>query len=283
MIDYLISLGTLRALHRHGVTEASVWHIGIEWASSHRIPIDAYCPPAIVSPWSGRWHKGSTPAALADILAIGSHRLDALRAAAVAACGPETEDKPHLVTSLRNTLPDDAVEWVDACWIVEANGDITPVWSAGTGGNWGSQCLGSAAVRAAIDVVTERSGEYAINVYGNRPLTPLEYLLALEGLMMLSPSPSRRLSDDQTQPCRTQRCISQMITEERIIGSYWLPMWDRPTGYQEARDALGNHPGWLTDVDAARWIATGKPQRGIPEYGRWAIVQEGMNYRGLCP
>lgn len=287
MQDYLIALGLLRAAHRHGI-DARLWCESGMLVCDGAIDPQNYHPPVIVTPWNGRWHSGSGPKLRDQVRAATSSRLRSMRAAVIACDHIDREDKARDIRSLRATMPDEAVDWIDACWSIDDAGEISPIWLAGTGGNWASQDMGTTALKAALAVDAGRGdeqGEYHVTAYGHRDMTAMEYLLMMEGIIALSPSTTRRLSQDSTQPCRSEHCIAEtVLSSEQTVGSWWLPMWPAPATYHELRAVLSNHCGWDDDVRAAVWIKTGHADRGITEYCRWAIIRSsGDIVRGVQP
>jgi hypothetical protein len=286
MQDYLIAIGTLRALHRQGIA-ARLWLDGDRFACSGSIDPLTYIPPAVVTPWNGRWHSGSGPKLRAQIVDCADERLASLRDAVIAADSAiARDDKARDVRQLRNYLSDETVEWIDATWIIDDAGEISPVWIAGTGGNWGSQDLGVTAIRAALAIASrDESADYHVTAYGNRDMTALEFLLLVEGLIAMSPSTLRRLSQDRTQPCRSEHCVAEtVVAGEKTVGSWWLPLWPNPVAYPELRAVLSDHVGWASDVAAALWTCSGSVPAGITQYSRCAIIRSaGDIIRGLQP
>ncbi|MDE2105591.1 MAG: hypothetical protein KGL39_50660 [Patescibacteria group bacterium] len=280
MISYLIGLGTLRALSRHGVS-ARMWCDGIDMVCDHSVADIDYRPPAVCSPWNGRWDGASGRKLRAAILATDDdRRADLRRAVQTAEQSLSVAPKAERIGWLRSNGPDDLVDWIDATWWTET----TPVWLAGTGGNWGSQDLSVHVMRAALD---PDSRDFTARVYGGgTALTGTEYLLAMEGIIALAPSATRRLRvDDATQPMRAATCVAETVMlNDRVIGSWWLPWWPQPATYAEVQALCAGHPGWDTDVKAATWVASGCAERGVSAYCRWAIVQGADTvYRGVQP
>lgn len=128
-----------------------------------------YAPTPIVGPWgarSGFYPDGSERSARDALVAIEhstTQRLADFRAtiAAVRAClasrglneKAKDSEKLELLAALRNELPDTALRWLDAAYVLGGSPDKRgfPI-ILGTGGNEGSQGFSSTFMKALLDV-----------------------------------------------------------------------------------------------------------------------------------
>ncbi|MFO0762681.1 MAG: type I-U CRISPR-associated protein Csx17 [Byssovorax sp.] len=109
--------------------------------------VERYSPTPIVTPWNGGsgFHPGDQRAGIDAILADSSARFAAYRetiAACTALLGrlgitekPRDEQKQRLLEQARARLPDGAVRWLDAVYVVGDSPMFPPI--LGTGGNDG--------------------------------------------------------------------------------------------------------------------------------------------------
>jgi CRISPR-associated protein Csx17 len=148
LASYLKALGVLRLVSEQvdptcrgrWSPEGFVLHTVLEIDELESFFVDGYSPSPVVSPWnggSGFGEKDNTEA----INAIESskvHRLETYRSvvAAVRALGAPLADKQEYLQLLRNSLPDDALGWLDTAAVLVDDGIRFPIL-LGTGGNDG--------------------------------------------------------------------------------------------------------------------------------------------------
>lgn len=170
LVGYLKAIGLLRVVARQADPHARArWADGVfELASSldrdelERFLIERYAPTPVVSPWNGG--SGFFPkddvAAIAAIEADQSERLASFREAITAARAVLAEldisekpnpkgDKPRLLRALRGSLPDSALEWLDAA-IVLLGEDTRYPPLLGSGGNDGRYDFANNYARAVV-------------------------------------------------------------------------------------------------------------------------------------
>jgi len=176
---YLKGLGILRVLARHGHPDAAVrWD---ERGVCHLVSLlrandlehllaTAYTPSPILSPWNkdggfgpdGKLQKG----ALLTIARSTDPRLEIFRrsiavAEKIKGAHPDPGDgdaakkraKAQFVVTLRSSLPDDALDWLDVCWAIRpanAGPDLVPSPLAGAGGTDGRLDFASAYAAAVV-------------------------------------------------------------------------------------------------------------------------------------
>ena len=174
LLGYLKALGVLRIVARQADTRArGRWAGGVfELRSSldagdfERFLLERYSPSPIVSPWnggSGFFPKDDTRA-IETIEADASDRLGPFRDAITVARAtlarleieskPDSkEQKPRLLRALRGSLPDRALEWLDAAVVVlgEERTHFPPL--LGSGGNDGRYDFANNYAQAVVRVL----------------------------------------------------------------------------------------------------------------------------------
>jgi len=251
LLGYLVGLGLLRVVARQAdLATTACWrdgalelHSELEAAGLERFLLERWEPAPVVSPWNGGsgFFENDNRVAFEAIEADDSIRLDPFRAAIVASRDalqrrglsvkpePKTE-KPALLRELRATLPDAAIEWLDASIVLLGEGAAFPPL-LGSGGNDGrydiannyaqsvafalalvggepAQAASSGALRIALwnepgalrkmslahlsrDASPVNSPSGESDALGN----PWELALAVEGTLVMAAGAGRRLAD----------------------------------------------------------------------------------------
>ena len=180
LVGYLKGLGVLRVVSRQVDGEArGRWRTGVfELASEldrgalERLFADEYAPSPVVSPWNGgsgffpkdrqepiRAIEQSTTSRLAPYrAAIGSAR-DGLEHEGLTD-KPAPSAKPALVRRLRRTLPDEAIDWLDAAVVVRTDGLSYPPL-LGSGGNDGRFDFSNNYARSVVECILEPNRDSA--------------------------------------------------------------------------------------------------------------------------
>ena len=271
----------------------------------------------VMTPWQsgGGWgEKDKTPARrLAVLRSSRSPRLDPLRRAIAAADAVMrdhgTEDKGTLVRLLRNSVPDEAVPWLDAAVPLRPDPDHpgTPAAAfaplAGTGGNDGRWDL-SANYHAALlalgpddagdEAAARRRGRLHDLLDGTecQPLAetsagpywpgaaglanPWAIVLMAEGLCAFGDSLAR-VHGEHIQPWTA--AAGPETDREPGLGEAWLPLWGAPVTMPELTAILcGPQPRWRGSAARtpaqmyASFRTLGWP-RGITGYARYALAR----------
>jgi CRISPR-associated protein Csx17 len=157
LIHYLKALGILRLVGEQldarvrGAWHGSAFIIETEKTKDELVDffLNKYCPTPIVAPWNGGssfYPKDRSQRETADALcAIGSERLDDYRetirrAREIVGALPESpkdkDEKAALLRACRRELPDAALEWLDAAFVLSDERTSYPPL-LGTGGNDG--------------------------------------------------------------------------------------------------------------------------------------------------
>ena len=177
LASYLKGLGVLRILSDYDPTLKGVWigqHFRLTSRKSMELLrhylLDKYAPTPIVAPWnngSGFYDKPNKK----YLHAIASS--NTLRFAAYRTCvniaesvldglsrdtAPEGEAKTHLLTRLRNLLPDNALAWFDAA-IMLTGGERNFPPLLGSGGNDGNLDFTNNFMQRLLDLIDPDSGE----------------------------------------------------------------------------------------------------------------------------
>lgn len=149
LASYLAALGLLRVIGTQadpaaaGRWERDRFHLRTRLGESAIVSflLSSYQPTPVLSPWnggSGFGEKDKSSKEVLDQLAGSTDpRLEPYRRAIVAVRSvPPDENKGRFVQHLRNVLPDDAIEWLDAAVVLSGDDPAFPIL-LGTGGNDG--------------------------------------------------------------------------------------------------------------------------------------------------
>ncbi len=227
--------------------------------------------------------------------------------------------KNSIVASLRNDLPDQTQTWLDACMVIDLDGfSAAPVLgSGGVDGRmefsanfmanvlsyFGSEQAEKWIGKALFDRGDARLLETSIGQFapgriggpnatqgmeGSSSLNPCDYILMLEGVVLLGGAVSRRLGqrdDPKAAFPFTVRASSaghgSLAANEAkdARGELWLPLWERPASlaeismlFAEGRSELGGRQ-CRTAVDFARAVASFGVDRGINSFTRQGFLK----------
>lgn len=179
--SYLKALAVLRIVSGQkdaqaaGYWEDDVFHLVSKLDAERllRFFVEEYAPTPIVGPWGARSgffagsNEASARAALSAIVDSVSPRLAAFRDVVLAVRRvlerkglsekAKDEEKIELLADLRNELPDAALPWLDAAYVLgvrDRKGQLSRAFPPilGTGGNEGSQGYSSTFMQALVDV-----------------------------------------------------------------------------------------------------------------------------------
>jgi len=127
---------------------------------------------------------------------------------------------------------------------------------------------------------------------GQKRLNPWDYVLALEGAVLLAGSVSRRWGSQTARasfPFAVEASAAGYVGagSEASKGEVWLPLWGRPLTarevsqlFREGRAEWAGRPA-TTAVDMARAITSLGVDRGIREFRRYGIQGRSGNPRGM--
>lgn len=237
---------------------------------------------------------------------------------------PSGEQKAALLRRYRREMPDPFLDWMDACMSLGEQAEwYAPV--LGTGGNDGrldftqnfmqrlvGLGLGKSMPVRACAALLEASlrgyptgglgksavGQFSPGRAGGPNATqgmeagsldnPWDYVLALEGALMLSSAAVKRLRAGATGRGAfpftvTSRPVGDGESSEgeaqEARGELWLPLWNRPasgtevrTLFSEGRAELGRRPA-RDAVDFSRAVAGLGTDRGIQAFARYAMLK----------
>ena len=308
LLGYLKGLGVLSILARQDDTrtraawsdDGFVLHMERDLASLETFLLERWSPAPVVSPWNGG--SGFYPKDNADAferiersedprLAPFNRAISAARAA-IATCGltakPEPKhEKPMLLHALRATLPDDALEWLDAAVVLVAGEPRYPP-ALGSGGNDGRYDVANNYAQAVTSVLGLReAGERQRRLRGalagvptdlhamslahltrdaspvNSPNgeadalgNPWDLVFAVTGAMVFAAGVTRRLGTGgaATAPFTlrpTGAGYGSAVRGEKGREELWLPTWSRPATLAEVRALLREGRIQLQRRDAA--------------------------------
>lgn len=237
---------------------------------------------------------------------------------------PSGDQKAILLRRYRREMPDEFVDWMDAAMALGSESE----WYApilGTGGNDGRLDFTQNFMQRVVDLgfhqprlrkssrslleaclwgnPTAGLGQSAVGQFspgraggpnatqgleaGSRD-NPWEYLLALEGALMLSSAAVRRLKAGAagraafpfTVASRPVGDIGGSEAEAQDArGELWLPLWGRPSSalelrtlFSEGRAEIGRRPA-RDAVDFSRAVAGLGTDRGIQSFTRYALLK----------
>ncbi|MEQ8329911.1 MAG: type I-U CRISPR-associated protein Csx17 [Longimicrobiales bacterium] len=192
LASYLKALGILRLVATQKDESARGWWQEDTFHLESKLDADGitaffleeYEPTPIVGPWGARsgFYPGSSEAsarrALETIMDTSDGRLAPLRRTIRAVRGVLKQlgivkksdgNKHEVLTACRSLLPDDVLQWLDACYVlVEDEARWPPL--LGTGGNEGSGSYSSGFSQMVVECLVERTHHRAItgSLFGGR-------------------------------------------------------------------------------------------------------------------
>lgn len=357
---YLKGAGVLRILGNQleGATVRACW-IGDELyleapLSAEELVnffLDQYRPTPVIAPWNGGggfWDQRAAGEALERVEASTTPRLalyrEAIRAARKAAASlgleaaPKDAMKARLLRLLRATLPDEALDWLDAVAVLTADKpQFAPI--LGTGGNDGNLDFSSnfmqrladvmpfgddwappgrrprkgqgpsreqseAWLRAAlfrtrdVPLVRAATGQFhpggvggpnaTAGMEGDSMVNPWEYILMIEGALVLAASVTRRMGTDSTGKASLPFTVSAVAAgagslsdadEDKARAEIWLPLWRRPATwgavrqlFAEGRAEVGRRQA-RNGLDFVRAVVSLGVDRMVDEFQRYGVLQ----------
>lgn len=240
------------------------------------------------------------------------------------AAKPSDEAKEHLLRRYRRELPDTFVEWMDCALVLQSEGQAFPPL-LGTGGNDGrldftqnfmqrlvdlgftrahlvsqaSQWLRQALfAEAAGGLLTAAIGQFdpggaggpnaTVGMEGNSLVNPWNFILMIEGSLLLAGSVARRLGVGQrdkavfpftVRPSPVGKSAMDWADVSAARGEIWLPLWSSLTALREVRTVFAEGRAELSGrqsrdgVDFARAVAGLGVDRGITAFVRFGFLK----------
>lgn len=237
---------------------------------------------------------------------------------------PKDDDKVHLIRRFRCEMPDELIVWMDAAMVLQQSGQGFSRL-LGTGGNDGrldftqnfmqrvvslrlhkddQPCLESQAwlaqalfaLPAKLD--TASVGQFAPGRAGGPNATqgmegdstdnPWDFILMIEGTLMLAGAAVRRFGVDQSTRVAFPFIVRTVAAgfdssaskdEAESRREIWLPLWDRPTKAGELRHVFGEGRADVAGrpakdgTDFARAVAGLGVDRGVDSFTRLAFLK----------
>lgn len=287
--------------------------------------LHGYRPSPLVSPWnksSGFGPEGKDE--LQAIEASDDERLREYQIAIAAGrhvlAGGGSKDT--VLAASRARLPDLSVAWMDAAAVLVDGRAVFPPL-LGTGGNDGRLEFSRNFHRGVLDVLgmtrrgrAERAdwladalfdlgvsagvkrtpGQFSPGAAGgsnsapagaaDAVLNPWDWVLLLEGSLLLASGSARRLATSTTGRAAAPFTVDayaggypSAADAEKSRGEFWAPLWSRPTGYQEVRRLFGEaRADWRgrhvrSGLDLAKAAASLGTDRGIDAFSRHGFME----------
>lgn len=246
-----------------------------------------------------------------------------LLATAEASAWPKDKHKENLLALCRSRLPDGCVPWIDAAVVLVDGGAVYPP-ALGTGGNDGRLEFSRNFHQRVLDVLgitTARGHDRAAwladalydhgrstGVRGRSPgqfdpgaaggansapagaadsvLNPWDWVLLMEGSLLLASGSARRLSTGASGRAAAPFTVeasaggyASASDAEKTRGELWAPLWSRPATLPETRRLFAEgRADWRkgharSGLDVAKAAASLGVDRGITSFSRHAFVE----------
>jgi CRISPR-associated protein Csx17 len=237
---------------------------------------------------------------------------------------PSAEVKESLLRKYRREMPDEFVRWMDTALVLHSGGQAFPPL-LGTGGNdgrldftqnymqrlvalgfthaslvqdaepWLRQALFG---QVACDLLAAAVGQFdpgraggpnaTTGMEGGSLVNSWDYVLMLEGSMLLAGAAARRFATNQrdkaafpfTVRAATVGYASGAEREESgSRGEIWLPLWDSPTSFSELElvfaEGRAEYNGRQSrdGIDFARAVTTLGVDRGLSAFARYGFLK----------
>jgi CRISPR-associated protein Csx17 len=229
------------------------------------------------------------------------------------------EIKQSVVAGIRSNLPDQSLGWLDACMVI-GTGGFSAAPSLGSGGVGGGLDFGANFLTNAQLIFSDRrSGgwlrlslladtgatlvETSIGQFapgriggpngtqgfeGDSMLNPWDFVLMLEGTIILAGAAVRRFGMESTGRAvfpfavRTSSVGYDSAAKDDAPdsrGELWLPLWSRPCGIAEVSSLFGEGRSEVSGksardgVDFARAVTSLGVDRGVTEFTRFSFLQ----------
>ena len=229
LLGYLVGLGLLRVVARQADPAArACWnggaldlHSELDAEGLERFLLERWAPAPVVSPWNGGsgFFPNDNTEAFEAIEADRAPRLDPFRTAIAGARAalsnaglvsrPEPKvAKPALLRELRATLPDEAIEWLDAAIVLVGDGTAFPP-VLGSGGNDGRYDIANNYAQAVV---------FALAIGGDERARR-DSAEALSGALWRTTGPLRKMS--LAHLARDASPVNSPAGESDALGNPW--------------------------------------------------------------
>ena len=289
LANYLKALGILRIvaeqadLNAQAAWRGDVFHLStrMDRADLRAFFLNDYRPTPVVAPWnggSGFYPKDNQTAmkAICDGHAVRTSIYRETIAACRAVClqlnlveKPDGDQKERLLIACRGQLPDDALSWLDAAFVLTDSGPKYPPL-LGTGGNDGRLEFTNNLMQRLLDIIDFETGDptasaatwwedaFFSSVWNDfqkdsilgqfdpgavdRPVNPWDYVLMIEGALVFAAASTRRLEAAAKGTLSYPFCVrsagvgygsAATADEESSRAELWLPLWSRPCSFAE--------------------------------------------------
>ena len=348
--SYLKSLGLLRVLSRNDPETTARWQnsrfvidCGMDADAITDHLLNRYEPSPIIGPWSYSKYEDKTRPLLLSIIASDKDRFavyqktldrmdDVMSKFATIIKKPKkkiikTDVDQHkllLLKMCRNNLPDDAIPWIDATFVIaqDKHRPSPILFSGGNDGNFDmtenfvknihDMIVDENARERSIDLLTESlcgdiSSLYAMKAPGHTPRggpnfgngfdgkslsNPWEYILMMEGVILFAGGLTKRQSATSGKASFPFTSGASNVGYHTAVaeetdggqqppskGEIWIPVWERPTSYNEIHHMFGegrvqlNGRSARTGTEFARAIISMGVDRGISEFQRFCMLK----------
>lgn len=190
-------------------------------------------------------------------------------------------DKTALVTHARNTLPDDALDWVDAAAALDVDGKVAYPVLCGTGGNWRRREISTTRLMAL-----DRLGDIRPLLVGAAEPVDIEcpwfsagaswwaLVLAVHGAAQFGP---HRLTTVGGHAWQT----TPVVTDDDAIADWWAPLWHTPAPWREVRRMLTDPLVPACGQEMLRALASGRLD--VAAAARWTVCADGARVHRWVP
>ncbi|MDH5676743.1 MAG: type I-U CRISPR-associated protein Csx17 [Myxococcales bacterium] len=301
LAGYLKGLGVLRLVAEQvDANAAGYWsqagfvlRTELSAADVIRFFLEDYRPSPIVGPWGARsgFYPGSSESAaraareeieggeaprLLDLQSTIRATVELLSRLGIDSKDAAVARKQELMEACRSWLPDAAIAWIDACYVLaEDSARFPPL--LGSGGNEGSGSYMSGFLQQVSACLVARSHDAALEAalwgrpsagistrqtpghflpaaggantssgFEDAPLVnPWDYLLCLEGALLFAAALSRRGDAGSRTRLSFPFTVGHVdaghgtSATEKTRAEFWAPLWSAPTGLAELRHLLG--------------------------------------------
>lgn len=289
LAGYLKALGILRLVAEQVDPSAQGWWAGDVFHLRTRLSqlellkffISSFRPTPIVAPWNGGsgFYSKDNQTAIKLITNGAAERFASYRTtllacrSTIAVLGlkekPDGEAKDQMLVACRSRLPDEAVQWLDAAYVLTAEGPKYPPL-LGTGGNDGRLEFTNNFMQRLLDLVDAETGQSSSlssswweeaffptpkndlqkdSILGQfdpgaveRSVNPWDYVMMIEGSLVFASAAVKRHELSVKGILSYPFCVrsagigygsSAASDEESCRAEFWLPLWNRPCGLKE--------------------------------------------------
>jgi CRISPR-associated protein Csx17 len=314
LASYLKALGILRLVTEGPDAFARGWWAGdvfhlettLHLTDLQHFFLNDYCPTPVVAPWNGGsgFYPKDNQTAIKQINAGTADRFAAYRAT-ISACRdaiaalhltekPDGDAKERMLIACRARLPNEALDWLDAAYVLTADGPKYPPL-LGTGGNDGRLEFTNNLMQRILDLVDSESGapsskasswwEEAFfptakndlqrdSILGqfdpgavDRSVNPWDFVLMIEGTLLFASAAVKRQEATAKGTLSYPFCVrsagvgygsSASTDEESCRAEIWLPTWSAPCGLAELQNLFSE----------GRAQVHGRPARNSVDFAR---------------